>query len=102
VRRWLRKPVLVPSAARINARTVIRKIVLFAPFQAFVLALLPMPFEYQIWLDDLLRRLGATLVPIALVSVDYQLHLSQVRGRALVGSRPARGMDRGLGGRRRA
>jgi len=34
------------------------------------------------WLDELLRRLGATLVPIALVSVGYQLHLSHVRGNA--------------------
>ena len=65
-----------------NAKTVIRKIVLFVPFQAFVLALLLMPFEYPIWLDELLKRLGATLVPIALVSVGYQLQLSQVRGKA--------------------
>ena len=70
------------SGHSMNAKTVIRKIVLFVPFQAFVLALLLMPFEYPIWLNDLLRRLGATLVPIALVSVGYQLHLSQVRGRA--------------------
>jgi predicted permease len=28
----------------------------------------------------LIRRLGATLVPIALVSVGYQLRLSQARG----------------------
>ena len=46
-----------------------------------MLAVLLMPFEYPIWLDDLLRRLGATLVPIALVSVGYQLHLSHVRGK---------------------
>jgi malate permease and related proteins len=65
-----------------NAKTVIRKIVLFVPFQAFVLALLLMPFEYPIWLNELLMRLGATLVPIALVSVGYQLQLSQVRGKA--------------------
>ena len=26
-----------------------------------------MPFEYPIWLDDLLQALGATLIPIALV-----------------------------------
>jgi malate permease and related proteins len=41
-----------------------------------------MPFEYPIWLDDLFRRLGATLIPIALVSVGYQLQLSHVRGKA--------------------
>ena len=42
-----------------------------------------MPFDYPAWLDELLKRLGATLVPLALVSVGYQLQLSQVRGKAL-------------------
>ena len=70
------------SGHSMNAKTVIRKIVLFVPFQAFVLALLLIPFEYPIWLDELLKRLGATLVPIALVSVGYQLQLSHVRGKA--------------------
>ena len=73
---------LYSSGRGINANAVIRKIVLFAPFQALVLALLLMPIEYPAWLDDLLRRLGATLVPIALVSVGYQLQLSHVRGKA--------------------
>jgi malate permease and related proteins len=74
---------LYSSGRSINAKAVIRKIVLFVPFQAFVLALLLMPLEYPTWFDDLLRRLGATLVPIALVSVGYQLQLSHVRGKAL-------------------
>jgi len=73
---------LYSSGQSINAKTVIRKIALFVPFQAFVLALLLMPLEYPTWLDDLLKRLGATLVPIALVSVGYQLHLSHVHGKA--------------------
>lgn len=72
---------LYASDRSVNAKAVIRKIVLFAPFQAFVLALLLIPFEYPTWLDDLLKRLGATLIPIALVSVGYQLHLSHVRGK---------------------
>jgi predicted permease len=67
----------------VSARAVLRKIALFVPFQAFVLALLLMPFDYPLWLDELLKRLGATLVPLALVSVGYQLQLSQVRGKAL-------------------
>jgi predicted permease len=67
----------------VSARAVLRKIALFVPFQAFVLALLLMPFDYPPWLDELLKRLGATLVPLALVSVGYQLQLSQVRGKAL-------------------
>ena len=70
------------SGQGISARTVIRRILLFVPFQAFILALLLMPFDYPAWLDELLKRLGATLVPIALVSVGYQLQLSQVRGKA--------------------
>ena len=69
------------SGQAINATAVARKIALFVPFQAFVLALL-MPVEYPDWLDDLLRRLGATLIPLALVSVGYQIRLSEVRGKA--------------------
>ena len=69
------------SSQGLNPKSMIRKIVLFVPFQAFVLALLLTPFEYPIWLDDLLKRLGTTLVPIALVSVGYQLQLSHVRGK---------------------
>jgi malate permease and related proteins len=73
---------LYSSGRGTNAKAVIRKIVLFVPFQAFVVALLLMPFQYPIWLDELFRRLGATLVPIALVSVGYQIQLSHVRGNA--------------------
>ena len=53
----------------------------FVPFQAFILALILTPFAYPAWLEDVLRRLGATLVPIALVSVGYQLRLSHVQGK---------------------
>ncbi len=41
------------------------------------------PLRTVAGLDELLRRLGATLAPIALVSVGYQLQLSLVRGRGL-------------------
>lgn len=71
------------SGHAVDATAVIRKIALFAPFQAFVLALLLIPFDYPVWLDELLKRLGATLVPLALVSVGYQLRLSSVRGKAI-------------------
>ena len=74
---------LYASGRSVSAKAVVRKIALFAPFQAFVLALLLMPLDYPTWLAELLKRLGATLVPIALVSVGYQLQLSYVQGRAL-------------------
>jgi malate permease and related proteins len=51
---------------------IARKIISFIPFQAFILALLLIPVVYPAWLDEVLRRLGGTLVPIALVSVGYQ------------------------------
>jgi predicted permease len=69
------------SGKAIDAKAVARKIALFVPFQAFVLALILMPMDYPVWLAELLKRLGATLVPLALVSVGYQIRLSQVRGK---------------------
>lgn len=69
------------SSEKVEIRNVARKIVLFTPFQAFVLALLLKPVEYPDWLSELLGSLGATVIPLALVSVGYQLRLSQVRGK---------------------
>jgi predicted permease len=69
------------SGQSIDAKAIIRRIVLFVPFQAFLLALVLMPFAYPAWLEELLKRLGDTLIPLALVSVGYQLRLSAVRGK---------------------
>jgi predicted permease len=70
------------SGSRVDAKKIICRIALFVPFQAFVLALILIPFEYPAWLAELLKRLGGTLIPLALVSVGYQLRLSAVRGKA--------------------
>jgi len=70
------------SGHGVDAKKIIRRIALFVPFQAFVLALILIPFEYPAWLAELLKRLGGTLIPLALVSVGYQLRLSAVRGKA--------------------
>ena len=69
------------SGAHLDLRAVTRKILTFAPFVAMLVALALMPFTYPEWLNTLLQRLGSTLVPLALVSVGYQLRLSQIRGR---------------------
>jgi malate permease and related proteins len=69
------------SGREVSPRAIARKIATFVPFQAFVLALILMPFAYPEWLDLLFKRLGSTLVPLALVSVGFQLRLSQVTGR---------------------
>lgn len=64
-----------------SPRVIAKKIFTFVPFLAFLLALLLIPVSYPAWLDNLLLKLGTTLVPLALVSVGYQLRLSQVRGK---------------------
>jgi len=64
-----------------TARALVRKVVTFAPFIAFVAALALVPVRYPAWADTVLERLGATLVPLALVSVGYQIQFSEMRGR---------------------
>ena len=65
-----------------SAKSVFRKIAGFMPFISLVVALALIPVTYPDWLTDVLKRLGATLVPLALVSVGYQIRWSAVRGKA--------------------
>ena len=65
-----------------SAKSVLRKIAGFMPFISLVVALALIPVTYPDWLTDVLKRLGATLVPLALVSVGYQIRWSAVRGKA--------------------
>lgn len=64
-----------------TARAIAKKVFTFAPFIAFILALMLIPVSYPAWVEALLDRLGGTLVPLALVSVGYQIQLSESRGR---------------------
>lgn len=57
-----------------------RKILLFPPFQAMVLALLFRPFPSPEWLTLVLRKLADTVSPLALVSVGYQLRMVPLKG----------------------
>jgi len=66
----------------VSFRGVAKKVLTFAPFIALLVALLLIPLDYPKWFEGLLRRLGATLVPLALVSVGYQIQWSAVRGKA--------------------
>jgi len=64
-----------------SLRSFARKMLTFAPFIAFLAALLLIPVTYPKWFDTLLHRLGSTLVPVALVSVGYQIQWSAIRGK---------------------
>ncbi len=70
---------LCAESGRVTAATMIRKIAVFAPFQAVVLALVLTPFSYPVMVTTVLERLGGTLTPLALVSVGLQLWLADLR-----------------------
>lgn len=55
----------------------------FPPLVAMVAAILLMPIEYPPAVDALLLRLGATLAPLALISVGFQLRVRQLEGQWL-------------------
>jgi len=64
-----------------SLRAIATKVFTFAPFIAFIAALALIPIDYAPWAQALLERLGGTLVPLALVSVGYQIQFREVRGR---------------------
>ena len=64
----------------ISVRNISRQVVTFPPLVALVLAMALWRVPFPDWLDDVLHRLGATLVPLALVSVGMQLHLEAFKG----------------------
>ncbi|MHB8057610.1 MAG: AEC family transporter [Desulfuromonadaceae bacterium] len=67
------------SSGAITARQMARKILLFPPFQALVLALLLRPVSFPEWSTEILQKLGSTLTPLALVSVGFQLQFGGIR-----------------------
>lgn len=63
------------AAERPSAALIVKRIAVFPPFIALLLALLLIPTNYPDWLTELLHRLGDTLAPLALLSVGLQLRL---------------------------
>jgi len=68
------------SQTEASARSIAFRIATFPPLIALVLALALYPITYPAWTSALLRRLGDTLAPLALVSVGLQLRLDQFAG----------------------
>ncbi|PLX70110.1 MAG: transporter [Denitrovibrio sp.] len=63
----------VHSAGSVSAKDVIKKIITFPPFQAVILGLAFRVIPLPDWSLGMLKGLGATLTPLAMVSVGYQL-----------------------------
>lgn len=66
------------SSGRPAARDIVKRIGLFPPFIALLIALLLIPVEYADWFSMLLKRLGDTLAPLALLSVGMQLQWGHI------------------------
>jgi predicted permease len=68
------------SSGRPSIGEMLKRILQFPPFIALVIALLLIPVEYPAWLTFVLKRLGDTLAPLALVAVGFQLRLGHLAG----------------------
>ena len=68
------------AEGRVTAREIGRRIVTFPPLIALVVAILLIPVDFPGWASSALGRLGATLAPLALVSVGLQLRFSALPG----------------------
>ncbi len=66
------------SSGRPTVTEIVKRIALFPPFISLLIALLLIPVEYADWVTVLLKRLGDTLAPLALLSVGMQLRLGHV------------------------
>src|SRR3712207_9115112 len=88
---------VVYAAGATSPAAVARKVLTFPPFQALLLALLLTPVEYPAPVEGILERLGATLAPLALFSVGYQLRLADLEGRLRALSVGLRSEERRVG-----
>jgi predicted permease len=68
------------SSGTATGGEILKRICTFPPFIALFVSLLLLPVEYPEWLVGVLRRLGDTLAPLALVSVGLQLRMDQLSG----------------------
>lgn len=67
------------SSGDVSPRQMVRKVLMFPPFQALMVAFLLRPLPFPVWLLSVLEKLGGTLTPLALVSVGFQIHMGGVR-----------------------
>ena len=68
------------SSGKPDTAAIIRNILRFPPFIAMMIAFALLPIEYPLWLSAVLKRLGDTLAPLALLSVGMQLRLGHLWG----------------------
>lgn len=67
------------SSGSISPRQMARKVLMFPPFQALMLAIILRPLHFPDWTVTILEKLGGTLTPLALFSVGFQLHFGGIK-----------------------
>ena len=68
------------STGRPTAKAMAMRVLRFPPFFALIIALCLIPMNYPDWLTIILKRMGDTLAPLALLSVGFQLRLGHLAG----------------------
>ena len=68
------------STGRPGVGDMAKRVLLFPPFIALLVALLLIPIEYPEWLTIVLKRLSDTMAPLALLAVGFQLRLGHLAG----------------------
>ncbi len=73
--------VLVKYSAQgeISASYIIKKIFYFPPFLALTAAFLLRPFAYPEAAESVLKSLGSTLTPLALVTAGFQINIKELK-----------------------
>ncbi len=68
------------SSGRPTVSEMALRVLRFPPFIALLIALLLLPLAYPEWMNVVLKRMGDTLAPLALLSVGFQLRLGHLAG----------------------
>ena len=68
------------SSGEASPRQMLRKIVLFPPFQALLLAFILRPVPFPDMVTVVLKKLADTITPLALASVGFQLRFTSLEG----------------------
>jgi predicted permease len=68
------------SSGRPKVSEMAMRVLRFPPFIALIIALLLLPMHYPEWMSLVLKRMGDTLAPLALLSVGFQLRLGHLAG----------------------
>lgn len=69
------------SQGEVSLLAVAKRILLFTPLQALVLAFLLRPYTYPQAVVTILQILGSTLTPLALISIGCQLRFTDFKGK---------------------